>query len=98
MCLTRSRSGHVMIDGKIDRGLELICLKCLEKDPDARYSSAAALAEDLEHWLAGEPISVRPPSLGSVFGVWLRDNLRSAAGAVDHRHHSGLLAGQLSFG
>lgn len=77
------------IDGKIDRGLELICMKCLERDPDTRYSSAAALAEDLEHWLAGESISVRPPSLGSVFGVWLRNNLRSAVGAAV----AGIIAG-----
>ena len=77
------------IDGKIDRGLELICMKCLERDPDARYSSAAALAEDLEHWLAGQSISVRPPSLGSVFGAWLQNNLRSAAGAVV----TGIIAG-----
>jgi hypothetical protein len=57
-------------------------MKCLEKDPNARYSSAAALAGDLEHWLAGQPISVRPPSLSSMFGMWLRNNLRSAGGAV----------------
>ena len=77
------------IDRKIDRGLELICMKCLERDPNARYTSAAALADDLEHWLAGEPISVRPLSLGTVLRVWLRDNLRSVGGAVA----TGLIAG-----
>jgi TolB-like protein/Flp pilus assembly protein TadD len=41
---------------KIPRELSTICLKCLEKDPKRRYSSAIALAEDLEHWLKHEPI------------------------------------------
>ncbi len=77
------------IESTVDRDLELICLKCLEKEPEVRYSSAAALAEDLESWQAGLPISVRPPSLGSAFSMWLRDNLRSAVGAV----LTGLIAG-----
>jgi TolB-like protein len=47
----------------LDRDLETICAKCLERDPNARYRSAGALAEELERWLESRSIIARPVSL-----------------------------------
>jgi len=62
------------LNPKIDRDLSTICLKCLDKDPHRRYSSALALAEDLEHWLKHEPIRAKPSGLFTHGRKWIRRN------------------------
>jgi WD40 repeat protein/Flp pilus assembly protein TadD len=58
----------------IDRDIETICLKCLEKDPARRYSSSSALGEDLRRFLAGDSIEARPVSRAERLGRWCRRN------------------------
>jgi serine/threonine protein kinase/Tfp pilus assembly protein PilF len=67
---------------KIDRDLATICLKCLDKDPQRRYSSALALAEDLERWLKHEPIRARRTGLVTRGRKWVRRNPSIAAMAA----------------
>jgi serine/threonine protein kinase/tetratricopeptide (TPR) repeat protein len=65
-------------NSKIDRDLSTICLKCLEKDPKRRYTSALALAEDLEHWLKHEPILARRTGIFTRGKKWVQRNPTSA--------------------
>src|SRR6058998_654859 len=58
----------------LDRDLETICAKSLERDPSARYRSAGALAEDLERWLEGRHIVARPVSPAARAWRWTRRN------------------------
>jgi serine/threonine protein kinase/Tfp pilus assembly protein PilF len=63
-----------LLNPKVDRDLSTICLKCLEKDPKRRYSSALALAEDLEHWLKHEPIQARRTGIFARGKKWVQRN------------------------
>jgi serine/threonine protein kinase/tetratricopeptide (TPR) repeat protein len=65
-------------NSKVNRDLATICLKCLEKDPQRRYSSALALAEDLERWLKHEPIRARRTGIFTRGRKWVRRNPTSA--------------------
>jgi TolB-like protein len=64
---------------KVDRELSAICLKCLEKDPRHRYSSALALAEDLERWLRHEPIRAKRSGFFTHARKWVDRNRIIAA-------------------
>jgi TolB-like protein len=67
-----------LLNPKIDRDLSTICLKCLEKDPKRRYSSALALGEDLERWLKHEPILARHTGIFARGRKWVQRNPTSA--------------------
>ncbi|HKB06551.1 MAG TPA: serine/threonine-protein kinase, partial [Gemmataceae bacterium] len=64
----------------IDRDLEMICLKCLQKPPELRYATAGDLAADLEAHVAGEAVSSQPSGLGYFLSRMLRET-----------HHVGVL-------
>jgi hypothetical protein len=67
-------------NAKVPRDLEVICLKCLEKDPRRRYSSAQALADDVRAWLENRPIAARP--VGSIERMALFMRRRPALAAA----------------
>ena len=76
------------LEPSLDRDLEIICARCLERDPNARYQSAGDFAEDLERWLDGRPIVARPISAAARVCRWVQRNPRLVATGV-----AGLVSG-----
>ena len=66
----------------VPRGLEAICLKAMALDPPARYSSAEALAADIEHWMADEPVAARRDGLTTRTRRWAKRNRTLVSGAA----------------
>src|SRR6516162_6925963 len=67
-----------LLNPRVDRELELVALKCLQKPADLRYSSAASLAADLEAYSAGEPISARSGRITALASRALRETHHAA--------------------
>ena len=70
------------LNKRVDRDLQTICLKCLEKEPRRRYATAEALADDLERWLRGEPIRARPAQAWERLRKWAHRRPMTAALAL----------------
>jgi WD40 repeat protein/serine/threonine protein kinase len=71
-----------VLNRAVPRDLETTCLKCLEKEPARRYTSARALAEDLRRFVNGEPVQARPLSTPSKIWRWCRRKPALAASLV----------------
>ena len=67
-----------VLNPKADPDLEMVALKCLQKAPELRYPTAAALADDLDAYLAGGPVSARSTSFRALAGRYLGETHHAA--------------------
>src|SRR5262249_36193658 len=70
------------LEPEIPVSLETICMKCLEREPGKRYSSASALAADLRRFLENKPILARPVGPMARLMLWSRTNRIALIGTV----------------
>ncbi|MBL4849380.1 MAG: protein kinase, partial [Planctomycetes bacterium] len=87
--LTRDPKPPASLRAEVDRDLNTLCLKCLEKEPEARYRTMGELEADLAAYLADQPLSARPPNLWDRARKWRRRNPHLSAVVLA----SGLLLG-----
>src|SRR4051794_5292140 len=84
--LRRAQSGEIpaprQVDPSIDRALEAVCLRAMAAEPKDRYATAHALAEDVERWMADEPVSAWREPLSRQARRWARRNRTAVASAA----------------